>query len=91
MGQKKTDPKHQGMLHQGLASRNFKQMFNLADHVRVASADLENGLLVVELVREIPEQLKPRRIELGSRAATLTGQDNQQRLVQENATERQAA
>ena len=90
-GQKKAEPKHQEMLHQGLASRSFKQTFNLADHVKVASADLENGLLLIELVREIPEQLKPRRIELGSRAAILTGQDNQQKLVQENAAERQAA
>ncbi len=90
-GQKTTETKHQEMLHQGLASRSFKQTFNLADHVKVASANLENGLLVVELVREIPEQLKPRRIELGSNAATLKGQDNQQRLVQENAAEPQAA
>jgi molecular chaperone IbpA len=90
-GQKKSEPKHQEMLHQGLASRNFKQTFNLADHVKVSSANLENGLLLVELTREIPEQLRPRRIELGSRATVLTGQDNQQRLAQENAAERQAA
>ena len=91
-GQRKTEPEQQEVLHRGLASRSFKQTFNLADHVKVASADLENGLLVVELVREIPEQLKPRRIELGSRgAATLTGQDNQQKLVQENTAERSAA
>jgi molecular chaperone IbpA len=90
-GQKKTEPKHQDMLHQGLASRGFKQTFNLADHVKVVSADLENGLLLVELVREIPEQLKPRRIELGSNAASVPGQDNRQRLTQENAAERQAA
>lgn len=90
-GQKKTEPKNQEMLHQGLASRNFKQTFNLADHVKVASADLQNGLLLVELVREIPEQLKPRRIELGSNAARLSAQDNQQKLVQENVAERQVA
>ena len=54
------------MLHQGLAYRSFKQTFNLADHVKVASAKLENGLLSVELIREVPEQLKPRRIELAS-------------------------
>lgn len=84
-GQRKTELKQQEMLHQGLASRSFKQTFNLADHVKVASADLENGLLVVGLVREVPEQLKPRRIELGSRTATLTGQNNQPRLSQENA------
>jgi len=90
-GQKKTEPKHQEMLHHGLASRGFKQTFNLVDHVKVVSADLENGLLLVDLVREIPEQLKPRRIELGSHAATLAGQDNRQKLVQENVGERQAA
>jgi molecular chaperone IbpA len=90
-GQKKTESNHQQMLHQGLASRNFKQTFSLADHVKVVSASLENGLLLVELVREIPEQMKPRRIELGSRAATLAGQDDQQRLAQDNAGGRQAA
>ncbi len=90
-GQKKTEPQQQEMLHQGLASRNFKQTFNLADHVKVASADLENGLLLVDLYREIPEQLKPRRIELGSRAASLRGQDNHQSLAQERPAERQTA
>jgi molecular chaperone IbpA len=90
-GQRKTEPNHQDMLHQGLASRNFKQTFNLADHVKVISADLENGLLLVDLVREIPEQLKPRRIELGSRNAALSGQDNQQRLAPAADTERQVA
>src|ERR1700759_2607035 len=78
-GQKKTEqPRNEGMLHQGLAFRNFKHSFNLADHVKVASATLENGLLSVELVREVPEQLKPRRIELGS---TSVSQDNQPRLT----------
>ena len=90
-GQKKSEPQQQEMLHQGLASRNFKQTFNLADHVKVASADLENGLLLVELSREIPEQLKPRRIELGSRTTALKGQDNHQQLAQERAPERQTA
>ncbi len=90
-GQKKTEAKQQEMLHQGLASRNFNQTFNLADHVKVASANLENGLLLVELVCEIPEQLKPRRIELGFRGATLTDQNNQQRLAHENVAEQRAA
>ena len=53
------------MLHQGIAVRNFKQTFNLADHVKVVGATLENGLLWIDLVREVPEQLKPRRIEVG--------------------------
>jgi molecular chaperone IbpA len=49
-----------------LAYRNFKQTFNLADHVKVSAANLENGLLAIELTREIPEQLKPRRIDVQS-------------------------
>jgi molecular chaperone IbpA len=53
------------MLHQGLPLRSFKQSFRLEDHVRVTGASLENGLLAIELVREVPEQLKPRRIEIG--------------------------
>ena len=79
-GQKQTEQDHQEMLHQGLAFRNFKQTFNLADHVKVTAASVENGLLSVELVREIPEQLKPRRIEVTSAPATLSSQDNQMKL-----------
>lgn len=51
-------------LHQGIAARNFERRFQLADHVRVQTASLENGLLHVELVREIPEAMKPRTIEI---------------------------
>jgi molecular chaperone IbpA len=66
-------------LHNGLAFRDFKQTFNLADHVKATSARVENGLLTVELVLEVPEQLKPRRIEVGF-AGDTRGQDNQQSL-----------
>ena len=51
-------------LYQGIASRGFDRRFQLADYVRVASATLENGLLHVDLVREIPEAMKPRRIAI---------------------------
>ncbi len=61
----KEPPKVGEMLHQGLTLRSFKQSFSLDDHVKVTGASLENGLLAVELVREVPEQLKPRRIEIG--------------------------
>jgi molecular chaperone IbpA len=81
VGQKKGEPEHQEMLHQGLAFRNFKQTFNLADHVKVTSAKLENGLLAVELEREVPEQLKPRRIEVGSGVDTIAGQNGQRQLA----------
>ena len=51
-------------LHRGIAARAFERRFNLADYVRVASANLENGLLVIELVREVPESVKPRTIQI---------------------------
>ena len=55
-------------LHQGIAARAFERRFQLADHVVATGATLENGLLHVELVREIPEAQKPRRIDIGSGA-----------------------
>lgn len=51
-------------LHKGIAERQFERRFELADHVKVAQANLENGLLTIELEREIPEALKPRRIQI---------------------------
>jgi len=57
------------MLYQGIAARAFERRFQLADHVEVKAATLANGLLHVDLVREIPEQLKPRQIPIGGSAA----------------------
>ncbi|MGV6813021.1 MAG: Hsp20 family protein [Brevirhabdus sp.] len=51
-------------LHRGIATRAFERRFHLADHVRVSGASLENGMLHIDLVREVPEALKPRRIEI---------------------------
>jgi molecular chaperone IbpA len=51
-------------LHRGIAERSFERRFGLADHVRVHGARLENGVLTVELVRELPEALKPRTIAI---------------------------
>ena len=53
-------------LHQGIPVRGFKRAFQLANHVRVSGASLDNGLLHIDLVREVPEALKPRTIEIGS-------------------------
>ena len=55
-------------LHQGLALRPFNRRFELADHVTVTRANLENGLLVIDLKKEIPEEMKPRRISIGANA-----------------------
>jgi len=54
------------VLHRGIATRPFRQTFNLAEHVKVSEARFENGLLVVELKREVPEALKPHRIEIAT-------------------------
>ncbi|MEO0820183.1 MAG: Hsp20 family protein [Pseudomonadota bacterium] len=56
-------------LHRGIAERGFERRFQLADHVRVAGAELANGLLHIDLVREIPEALKPRTIAIGTKPA----------------------
>ena len=53
------------MLYQGIAARAFERVFQLADYVQVKGASLENGLLHVDLVREIPETKKPRQIAIG--------------------------
>jgi molecular chaperone IbpA len=55
-------------LHRGISARNFKRQFTLADHVEVKGARFENGLLLVELQREIPEAMKPRRIAINGAA-----------------------
>ncbi|CUX62415.1 Hsp20 family protein [Agrobacterium tumefaciens] len=66
---KKQEVSAVGYLHRGIAGRPFEHRFELADHVRVNGADLRNGLLSIELVREIPEALKPRKILIQSTPA----------------------
>jgi molecular chaperone IbpA len=61
---KHPEPEGVQVLHRGIANRAFRQTFNLADYVKVSSANLENGLLVIDLVREVPEAIRPRRIEI---------------------------
>lgn len=67
-GRKGEEPGAGKMLHVGIAQRGFERRFELADYVRVESANLEDGLLIIDLVREIPDAMKPRRIAIGGRA-----------------------
>jgi molecular chaperone IbpA len=53
-------------LHRGIAERNFRRQFKLADHIKVTGANMANGLLHIDLVREIPEAMKPRQIAINS-------------------------
>jgi len=63
-GKKTAEEKEVKYLHRGIATRAFEKRFQLADHVRALGATTENGLLHVDLVREVPEALKPRKIEI---------------------------
>ena len=67
-GEKKADDKDRQFLHRGIAARSFERRFQLADHVEVTGADLQDGLLHVDLVRNVPERLKPRTVQIGSGA-----------------------
>ena len=73
---KKADKQQTGeVLHQGIAARGFERRFQLADHVEVKGADMDNGLLHIALKREVPEALKPRQIPIGN-APKLKAIDN---------------
>jgi molecular chaperone IbpA len=77
-GQKGEQPE---LLHQGIPL-SFKQSFSLADHVKVVGANVEHGLLTIDLVREVPEQLKPRRIDISAGEGTkIAKQENQPKQI----------
>ena len=84
-GNKTNEAKDAAFLHRGIAGRDFQLKFNLADHIKVNGANLENGVLVVDLEREVPEELKPRQIEiktspiksLAKKAKKMIGADKQ--------------
>jgi len=65
-GRSKSEDDGSKFLHRGLARRAFERHFQLADHIKVTGAKLENGLLHVDLVREIPEAMKPRKVAIAS-------------------------
>lgn len=78
-GKKRDDEVSGEMLHLGIANRGFERRFELADYVRVDHADLADGLLVIDLVREVPEAMKPKKIALGGqRKLEVVEQDERQ-------------
>jgi len=93
IGRKNPEQDDRQILHQGLAIGNFKQVFRLADHVKVANATLEHGLLSVHLVREIPEELKPRRIGINSAAGagSVEGTSKKNQISQDTGPQRKVA
>ena len=71
--QGKEDEKERQFLHRGIAGRALERLFRLADHVQVTGAKLENGLPHIELVRNVPEAMKPRRVLIGDTKVASTG------------------
>lgn len=69
--QARDDERKADVLYQGIAARTFERRFQLADHVQVTGASLENGLLHIDLVREIPEAKKPRLIQISAGSKTV--------------------
>jgi len=66
-GRKGEEPQGSGhYLHVGIAQRGFERRFELADFVRVENASLEDGLLIIDLVREVPEAMKPKKVQIGT-------------------------
>jgi molecular chaperone IbpA len=63
-GRKNKDDQQKTFLHRGIAAREFEQRFQLANHVKVTTASFDNGMLTIELVREVPEAFKPRKIQI---------------------------
>jgi molecular chaperone IbpA len=71
---RKTEKEEKQFLHRGISARSFKRQFTVADHVEVKGARFENGLLMVDLVREIPEAMQPRRIAINGASRSAANQ-----------------
>ena len=78
-GRKRDEDQEGEMLHVGIANRGFERRFELADFVRVASADLADGLLAIDLVREVPEAMKPKKIRIGGQPSLEVVRDDDER------------
>lgn len=88
---KKTDGDSGDFVHRGIAARSFERRFVLGDYVQVRGADLRDGLLSIELEREIPEEMKPRRIEIRGTEGQARLSDQRDTALNENRAERTAA
>ncbi len=78
---RKEDENGGGYLHRGIARRAFEQRFSLADHMKVVGASLDNGMLSVDVVREVPEAAKPRTIKIGTTVETMQPQPAEQKAA----------
>ena len=88
-GRKNEDSEEKGSdyIYRGIANRSFERRFALADHIQVRGADLKDGLLSIELIREIPEAMKPRKIDISTGSSDQAGGPQE---ITASSTERQA-
>ena len=84
-GKAKKETENNNYLHRGIARRAFERRFSLADHIKVVGASLSNGMLHVDLTREVPEASKPRKIQIG------IGQPEQVTVAEQPGVTKQAA
>ena len=80
-GAQKEDENSGGYLHRGIARRSFERHFSLADHMKVMGASLDNGMLSVDVVHEVPEAAKPRTIKIGTTVETVQPQVTEQKAA----------
>ena len=91
-GRRNEESEEQGndYIYRGIANRSFERRFALADHIQVKGADLKDGLLAIELVREIPEAMKPRKIDIGSGAKGRPAIDGREKAASEQTVDAEA-
>ena len=89
-GRRRDDGERQ-YIHRGIATRAFERRFGLADYVQVRSADLSDGILSIALVREIPEEMKPRKVSIGGAAGAQPQQIGDRESGNDNGAGREAA
>jgi molecular chaperone IbpA len=80
-GRKDEDSSDRKFLYQGIATRAFERKFNLAEHVEITGASLKDGLLVIELVHELPEEMKPRKIKINVEPPALEHQSEREKAA----------
>ena len=88
---RKQDQEDRQFVHRGIAARSFERRFALGDYVQVKNAELRDGLLAIELVREIPEAMKPRRIEIGGGTSQISDAREAPQADNENSSQDVAA
>ena len=80
-GKKAESEEGRTFVHRGIAARGFERKFELADYVQVRGADLSNGLLTIDLVREIPEAMRPRKISVGNQKPALEAVNDEKKAA----------